>query len=283
MNPGVYPGMPREKYEQIDAVNYSTLKHLDKSPGHMLQEKLNPPEPSEALDVGTATHIAILEPDRFEQEYVVPPKVDRRTKDGKAEWAAFLEEHAHQQHIDAANYDAVVAMRDAVYRNPTARAVLQGRGANELVAVWEDTETGLLCKGAMDRVTNVDATNIVVDVKTLAGLAKPRVFEREIARRQYHVQAGMYTGGLEELGFGRIGEHVDGAVPLEYWFIVVEKSPPHASRVMKLATEAIQLGRDRLREYLKLYAECLEANRWPLYPTTVPTVSVPPWAFRDGE
>ena len=63
---------------------------IEKSPQWFKYCADNPPEfNSPALMFGAALHKAVLEPDGFGDEYIVAPKFDRRTKDGKAAYAAF--------------------------------------------------------------------------------------------------------------------------------------------------------------------------------------------------
>ena len=57
---------------------------IEKSPQWFKYCADNPPEfNSPALMFGAALHKAVLEPDGFGDEYIVAPKFDRRTKDGK--------------------------------------------------------------------------------------------------------------------------------------------------------------------------------------------------------
>src|SRR5882757_7827890 len=94
--PGLYPGLSRATYESIDAINISKLAYFDRTASHARHFMQHPPSPSEAMEFGTAFHMAVLEQERFVDEYIVPPECDRRTREGKATWAEFEAAHADQ-------------------------------------------------------------------------------------------------------------------------------------------------------------------------------------------
>ena len=97
--PGVYD-LSNEDYHEQNALNKSGIVQLAKSPAHFHEwyHAANE-EPTKAMVIGTAIHTAILEPDKYDQSIIIAPQVDRRTKDGKAEWATFEEERQRQDHI----------------------------------------------------------------------------------------------------------------------------------------------------------------------------------------
>ena len=84
--------MSNKEYRKSEGVSSTDLKKMVKSPAHYKYWK----EHSEELDtnsflIGRAVHKYVLEKDDFFNEFAVAPLVDRRTKDGKAEWSLFLE------------------------------------------------------------------------------------------------------------------------------------------------------------------------------------------------
>ena len=60
---------------------------MTKSPAHFRWWKDNPPEDTASLLFGRAVLKFVLEKDDFFNEFAVAPLVDRRTKEGKAEWS----------------------------------------------------------------------------------------------------------------------------------------------------------------------------------------------------
>lgn len=82
--------MTDKQYNEIPAVRRSALWEIRKSPMHYKYAVEHPEEPTEALRFGIAAHKFILEPETFFDEFVTVPKIDRRTKAGKEEWAELL-------------------------------------------------------------------------------------------------------------------------------------------------------------------------------------------------
>lgn len=61
---------------------------------HFQYRKNHPLEQTTALLVGSAVHKMVLEPETFDSEFVIAPDINRRTKNGKEEYADFLKSAA---------------------------------------------------------------------------------------------------------------------------------------------------------------------------------------------
>ena len=82
--PGVYRDVPPDEYHRWEAASNSALGHLMKTPAHMKTYMAADYKETDALLLGRAIHAAVLEPERFEEEYgVFPGDMDRRNKKGK--------------------------------------------------------------------------------------------------------------------------------------------------------------------------------------------------------
>src|SRR5690606_27841947 len=123
--PGVYRGIPADVYHAHPGVSASRLQKLTRSPMHLKHAIDHPGEAdTPALAFGRACHAAILEPEVFAAAYAVAPEIDRRTKEGKAAYAAFAEASAGREVISAADFAACHAMAEAVRRHPVAGRLL---------------------------------------------------------------------------------------------------------------------------------------------------------------
>lgn len=276
--PGLHKDVPYEVYERWPAVRSSLLSKLGQSPLHARYAMLHPLEgdSTKAKDFGHALHVAVLEPDAFPARYFKAPDVDGRTKDGKAALAAAREANHGKRLIKAEEYDQCIAMRDAVWSHPTAKEILASPGVNELSAVWEDSETGLLCKGRQDRFGSWDAWPTVVDLKSTLDASK-RSFSKTIETYGYASQAAYYLDGFNALAPFRGGDR-------RYVLIAAEKDPPYAIAVYELESASIEIGRKRYRAHLTEWARCMEAGRFPAYGDGLDLISLPAWAFKnEGE
>lgn len=272
VEPGVYRDLGRIQYERIDAVNYSLLKHFARSPAHARQEMLCPKKPTDAMELGTAMHMAILEPERFAREYVRAPQCDRRTKDGKALWAAFEAEHLGRNYLTDDEWIRCDGMTHAVQQHELARTLIYGPGRNEVSIVWRNRDTGLLCKGRLDRFTKFMGWSVVIDVKSAAN-ASDAMFPAAAARLGYHVQVAFYLDGLEAIA------------PTRRRFLIaaVESDAPHCVAVYELDDDALAEGRRQYQRYLGTYAECKQTGIWPGYPEGIYPLRLPRWAMTPGQ
>ena len=233
----------------------------------------NRDKPTAAMELGTAAHIAILEPDKWGTTYVCEPDFDRRTKMGKAAYAEWLESNPlRSKTIKKDAWQQVEGMAAAVADCATAQALLSPanrHGLTEAVVEWNDEVTGAPCKGRVDRFfpsAHEEYDSYVVDLKTTAD-ASPAGFAKSCANFRYHVQAAMY---LEGTGADR------------FYFVVVEKKAPYLTATYELSSDAIELGRQKMVEDLEHALACVGADSYPGYNqhAEVATLDLPAWAYR---
>lgn len=252
-----------DEYRAIDAVNFSTLKAMKRSPLHYRYAMEHPVEATSAMQVGTATHCMVLEPSQFPPRYVVWTGGRRAGK----EWDAFEASNLDKTIIKADEYDYCVAMRDAVHSHPAAGPIL-AQGEAEKVIQWVDPETGLACKGRLDWVGGS-----IADLKTTQD-ADPRRFGGVAARYGYHEQMAWYRWGVE---------CALGLVDMPCHLITVESAAPHDVVVYTLDELTLGAGLESARELLRRVAACRASGEWPGRYAGETTLNFPRWAFDSEE
>ncbi len=263
--PGLHISLSRDDYERIDAPSFSRLKHLRRSPAHARHALLHPEPPTAAQELGQAVHLAVLERHRFEDEYHPAPICDRRTKEGKAIWAETELKAQGRTILRADEYDLCCALSGAVWNHAVAAELLRCKGLNEASLLWREGDG--LVKSRLDALRMVTGLAYAIDLKTTVD-ASPKGFPREIARHDYHVQAGLYTLGLERI-FGT----------LHRWaWIALEKEPPYEVAVYELAHDDLMLGRKIALRWLEQWRACESSGLWPGYSDGVQMLQLPAWA-----
>lgn len=261
--------MDNTAYHAHPAVSKSHLDLIARSPLHYWARYLDPdritPEPSAQMRLGTALHTHVLELSRWDEEIAVAPAINRLTKAGKEEWAAFVANAAGRTVITADDAAQVMAMGRAVMRHPAAAMLLGMPGKAETTHMWTDAATGLECKCRPDWLT--DDGSIVVDLKTTKE-ASLRGFKQSVANYRYHVQAAWYLHGLEQS---------TGKRPDQFIFICVESTAPYAVAVYAADTEMIERGHDQAMRDLAKLTVCKAADHWPSYSDQIETISLPGW------
>lgn len=105
--------MTEREYRQAEGVSRSQLWRLTESPEKAKWAWEHPEEPTPALVFGQAVHKLMLEQEDFLTEFAVAPAVDRRTKEGKAEWLAFSETVEDRTIISAEDCEKALKMVQA--------------------------------------------------------------------------------------------------------------------------------------------------------------------------
>lgn len=265
VNDGLHP-QTRASYNRIEAVNYSLLKHFDRSPAHVREQELRPKEATDAMALGTAIHCAVLEPKKFATKYVVAPTVDGRTKAGKEAMAEFTTASVGKSMIGSEEMEVVRFISESMCE--TARTLLSSPGRNEFAAVWTDPETGLRCKGIIDRLTTYLGWTVIVDIKTCQN-ASAWAFKGSVAKYKYHEQAAFYLHGLDCLA----------PAQRRFLWVAIETERPYGVAVYEPDEETLEEGRKLYRQHLRMYAECKSNNTWPGYADGISPLSLPKWAL----
>lgn len=240
-NPGIYE-IENEDYHNSNGLSRSALLTFRKSPLHYWDEYKNENKKEEkdsnALIIGNAVHMYILQPEKFNQQYFVVDKPDLRTTKGKEEWSKINNEHADKIILPTAIFNEVETLGQAFLTHELAKKFLEGAQVEKSV-YWKDCTTNILCKTRPD----IWLPNIIGDIKTSAD-ASPRAFQRDIIKYGYHIQAAMVQDGIN---------HITGKMIDTFVFIVIEKESPHAIGIYELDKESIDKGREEYKLLLEDY------------------------------
>ena len=255
MEPGIYYDMPDAEYRKLDALNASVLKLGRRSPLHIWQALTQPSQPTARMQLGSALHCAVLEPEQYDTQVAVGPARDRRTKAWQ-EWARDCDAPIKLVQPEA---DLVAHMRDAVCEHAIARDLLEVPGRNEVTAVWQDPNTAAWCKARADRLCRYEDALVLVELKTAAD-ASPQGFRQAIRRYGYDLSAAWYR-----LGFALAGKEAPASVV----FVVVENEPPYGVATYRLPGATLDNAEAEIQSYLRRFVECRDSGRWPSYPELI--------------
>lgn len=269
--PGLYKGIPNETYHSSPGVSKTTLDWIARSPSLVKWANDAPTdeEAESAVDIGNAFEALLLEPSRFNKEYIKAPNVDRRTKAGKAEYAEFLEEAEDRYVLTHDDWRQIHLMRDSTMAHPMARTILEAESVVQGSYYWIDPVTDQLCKCRPDLIVTDERVTppVSVDVKTTSDMAR---FKRNCGEHRYHVQDAFYSDGLQ---------HFFEQQP-HFIFLIACTSlsalryPVH---VIELDIEAKHQGTVEYRADLEKYVECAKNDDW----ADIETGTLPYWARKD--
>lgn len=263
--------LTRAEYDAVDRVNFSSLKHIARSPAHYRHRLEHRDEgDTDARRLGRATHMAILEPERFGTEWV---QWDGGRRAGKL-WDEFVSIYGEENILTPAQWDRCEAMGAAVRSDPVAMRYLS-EGAAEQTILWRASSPDLGatkgyeidCKGRVDWLGPA-----IVDLKTCRD-GSPEGFGRAAWALKMIAQAAFYVDGVEAVTAKR----------LPYVLIAVESEAPHVVTVCTVPERYLGAGREEYRGWLDRLALCRRENRWPGYVTGETELLLPKWAGFDNE
>lgn len=259
-------------YFDNPALSQSKLKEFKKSPKHYWSKYVDPErkeeEPTEEMKFGKALHCSILEPDLFKNNYMVIPKIDKRTKDGKAEYASYMQLSMGKEIISDENLKDIELMNNVLFSKDSSKLLKCG-GLVEHELYWRDNEFDIDCKAKLDvfiQPNNVFKNGVIVDIKTTQD-ATPDVFTRSIDKYGYYNQAAFYCNAVKQ-----IYNTVD--LPM-FIIIAMEKTSPYEINFFELDNKSIKFGIRENKQLMSKYKECLTTGNYHGYEDKINSISLP--------
>ena len=254
-----------KEYRQRPGISSSELKKIMITPAHYKHWKENPQEDTPALLFGRSAHKYILETYDFYTEFAVAPNVDRRTKEGKEEWARFVADSEGKDVITQEQFEQIEEMRKVMLATPFVSKLINGE--HEISYFWVDEDTGLECKCRPDSINH--KLKIVVDYKTCDN-AETEHFMKQAIRLGYDLQASYYLDGVK----------ANTDEDYIFVFIAQEKKPPYAVNILQADDIFIRSGREVYKAMLQTYKDCSESGVWYGYlgaENQINSLGVPKW------
>ncbi len=280
MEPGIYHDVPFADYLTIDAVSNSRLSLLAKSPKHYRESP--PLEKTKPLVLGSLVHAGRLEPMSIAEQYAVMPDYhldddnvttggqqsnSKTTKYVKDRVAEFVAANDGKEVVDREWYQEATQLVTSLHNDADANKLFNAFGAVEVTMVWDDPETGIRCKGRIDKMC--PTIGAFADLKTTPELES---FPRSFARYSYHRQMAFYQAGYAVLN----GEL------LTPWIVAIEKQPPYCVQSAPVHELDIEQGAQEFAELLEKLASCRELDEWP-GPESPDSWELPAWARIEGK
>lgn len=250
-----------EDYHAGPGVSSSQLKALLKSPAHSQVEI----EQTPAMEFGTAFHTAILEPELFADTYVVVPKFDRRTKQGKADYAEWMDENEGKSFVTQDDMDRLLLMQANVAQSKYWDRVKSYD--REVSVLTTHKETGLFLKCRPDMLGDM-----IIDFKTTQDASPEKFFWCMYGKPfLYAVSAAYYQDIVADVTGRR----------LPFVFCAVEKTPPYGVAWYEMKPAGYEQAARMYQWALRRWHECSEENKWPGYPDEIVELEPPASFFKE--
>ena len=261
---GVHYDMPEGTYHRIKALSKSTAEAALQSPAHWwaTMRRARPQKELESRIIGTALHVAVLEPERFDSLYVAAPKINKNSN----KWKDWVAANSDRTLLDAEQIQHIFGMARSINRDPVA-ARLMTDAKTEVSIFWHDDATGVPCKARIDIVSPLPA---LADPKTCDD-ASDSGWRTQAAKMRYHCQEAHYRNGWWKL-FGE-----DPA----FFFMPVELKPPYGMRLVEHGHDTLMAGREWMARAAEAFLDVLgDGDNPKCYPSGVVQIDLPAWASR---
>jgi len=266
----MFKKMSDRDYFALDALNNSTLSDINRSVRFMEYRKNNKTEPTASMQIGSLVHCLLLNPEDFDDLFIIMPKINKRTKEGKEEFQNILNQAEAKQLalVEQSQVDQAIDIAASVRSNRIAAQLLDDLQHAEVVGLFQID--GIDCKAKFDGITS---TQLIVDVKTTQD-ASPEAFAKSVATFGYHRQDAFYSKAYEA---------VTGEKPSAFVFICVENKAPYSTAVYVLDDEAKELGEKEINALVKKYQEYKSGLYIQDYSSKIETLTLPAWYVRSKQ
>lgn len=260
---GFYFDQTFEWYANVKGINATLLSECNaRSPKHARYLMTHPKEDTLPMMTGRAQHMAIFEPHRFRDHYVIFDDA-LRSKAAKKEYQSIIDSGREPIKTDTLN--ACVTMAEAAFENKQIRDLL-ATGDAEVSAIT--TDHGVAAKARFDWLREV-----IVDLKTTASI-DAYMFGKTFVNFQYHLKLGWYR---------RVAEKVDGK-KRKVFVIVMEQKPPHDCAAFEVPEAVLDYGEELALSSLQRMVWCKKNNRWPgKYDDQEYPFAFPEWAMPNDD
>jgi hypothetical protein len=209
--------------------------------------------------LGTLVHCLFLEPEAFGSDFVISEKFDRRTKIGKAEYAAFHEANADKTIVTQEMIDRANGMVNTLHSHPIYQLMQNNYGMAEASIFFKEPISDLQLRVRPDWHIPPCANfpnGLIIDLKTTED-ARPDAFSRTCANFGYDLSAAMYQIGFQE--------HYKTEEKPPFYLLAVERKKPFNTLCYTAGDLFLAVGNARFRRATSKLSECLLINEWDGY------------------
>ncbi len=261
MKSGIFPGMDEKEYRDSIGISGSLLTSGD-TMAEIKWKMDHPEEPTDSMNLGTAIHLAFLQPELCESR-LAWFSGDLRSNAAKSEYAALeVSGKIILRDKDRFNFQGILT---ALKLNEDVQDILKNEAEKELSIFSPYADVQL--KGCLDWLGLYNGTPHIVDLKTCQD-ASPIGFAKEVLDRKYHVKMALYKTILEELEYENV----------QCMWIAAESKPPWQIAVYRPDEVMLKKGQLKFKYLLTEFLKCKESGQWPGYRAGIQELELPPYS-----
>ena len=276
---GIYKDVPNEEYHSEEGISNSRMGYiLDCGARYKYEkERKKTDEEMKKFIIGQVVHTLILEPELFEETFVIGSKPhgnSKEAKEAKGEGRSTLIAEDGRTIITPKEYDDCHKMAIEGSSNSVWTKVKMSDGNIENSIYWDIDCVDMNFTVYPTRLrSRPDFFNnkIIIDVKTTESIKR---FQQSVEYFGYYRQAAMQIDALRTIDNKE----------RKFFFLAIEKKPPYLTKCFDIEDHYIELGRPEYKKAALIYAKCLKNNEWPGYDETnapIETIRVPKYRNKE--
>lgn len=239
----------------------SSLVNIQKSPKHFVYMQEHRKD-SKSLSLGRAIHSLILEPENFNNDFMVMPKCDRRTKEGKEIYEILQKQSEGKEILSEDDYTEAKKISFSVLESPKIRNMLSKGQAEQ--SIFQNVE-GIDMKFRLDFLSE----NFILDLKSCQSCLE-RDFQRDFINFNYHIKLAAYQHAV----FLETGKLLPVIV------LAVETKDECDYKVYQIDQDFLEIGKKEFFRLLEIYKECTDKDEWPSLEKKVDVLCAPEWLLK---
>jgi hypothetical protein len=179
----------------ITHLSFTRLKELAHSPLALKQYIEGDKTTTAAMTAGSLLDCLLFEPEKFDERFLVMPKVDKRTKVGQAAWEAAMEACGDRQIITDSELADARFLDTCIRANSTvAFHGLLNPDFFQFQVPVEFTYGGFKHRGVKDADgTRRDGQKVIWDLKRMGSRSGEQLVRSQIRNNMYDLQAAIYS------------------------------------------------------------------------------------------
>jgi len=236
------------------------------------------------MRLGKIIHMAILEPERFRQCYVIEPIFEGRTQKGelttnpnckevkekREAWLADLGPTAMV--IDENEMEMITGIATSIQEYPDAMMLIED-ARTEVSGYYRDPDTGLGMKIRPDMLLIGDVA-LITDLKSTVDAEEFKFGTQAFGDdKRYDIQLFQYAEGARLIS----GKDVP-----QVHIIAVEKTPPYEVAVYYFLREDLAQAEQDYRATLRKIKSAIEFEKWPQRQMTMQRIRTPKWFINNS-
>jgi hypothetical protein len=257
-----------EYLARTDHWSNTIIKEINRSPLHAKYAMENPKVASENMKLGTAFHVATLQPGRWDDEIIVLPldfnakrKADRDHRD------RLQAENPHKTVITPEQEEKALVMAYNTRIHPQVKPLLKsGKPERSYFTTLYDIPV----KCRVDWLP--DDYKCIVELKSVVD-ARAGFFTHQIYNYRYFQAAAFYLRILQEV--------YNDDNYIDFIWIACENDGVHDVIVYGAQDETLDMGRFAFNNALEQLSECLALNQWNGYTRTARRIDLRGWMKKE--